>query len=400
MVGTEAKDDAIAPSYRFVNITKPSEMWGQHNEHIIRSHVMRQVRKRQKLERSLVAKLKTDRRCGSLVDYEVDKAMSPPTYETTSLNEALASHLDQNITPPESFEDIFTGRLTSSKTATREHSACYDYSRWTLEAAASTSSVASLSIRSRAADCPTGKTTSRSHDGDGLAITRHNKILDQSASCPSGSLNSTDYISAGTLDPSFGPLGPMCGARIDRFKILSIPIENRRDLELMDHLSTRLMPGFLTAVKGSSNPFVNFWLPRCAANSDLLHSFLYSSSCHLASRLSIVGQKPRLRREQLAHELKTITAIRQRLQKKVTSNEDIDDLLMIIVSLAGNGREGEILLSADPTPFYPVLTSARWLDTYGTLRFSDVHWNAITILVEKRGGVENLTIGLPWLITL
>jgi hypothetical protein len=75
MAGQEAKE-TIAPSFQFVSITKPGDRWKDHNEHIVRSHVMRQVRKRQKLEKkasqrelesSLVAKQKTDRRYGLLL---------------------------------------------------------------------------------------------------------------------------------------------------------------------------------------------------------------------------------------------------------------------------------------------------------------------------------------------
>lgn len=41
----------ISPSFKFVRITKPGHGWKNHNEHIVRSHAMRQVRKRQKLEK-------------------------------------------------------------------------------------------------------------------------------------------------------------------------------------------------------------------------------------------------------------------------------------------------------------------------------------------------------------
>jgi hypothetical protein len=75
MAGQEAKE-GIAPSFQFVSITKPGDGWKHHNEHIVRSHAMRQVRKRQKLETkarqkelesSLVAKQKTDRRYSLLL---------------------------------------------------------------------------------------------------------------------------------------------------------------------------------------------------------------------------------------------------------------------------------------------------------------------------------------------
>jgi hypothetical protein len=122
-----------------------------------------------------------------------------------------------------------------------------------------------------------------------------------------------------------GPLGPLCGARLDRFNTFAVPIESRRDMELMDHINTRLWPGFLAAFKGTSDPFPAFWLPCCTVNPDLFHALLFASSCHLASRLSMIGQSPQLRREQLSHQTKTITAIRKRLQNEITSNEDIDE---------------------------------------------------------------------------
>lgn len=201
-----------------------------------------------------------------------------------------------------------------------------------------------------------------------------------------------------------GPQGPVCGARVDRFNILSLPIENRRDMELMDHIATRLWPGFAAAFEGESNPFPTFWLPRCTTNPALLHALLFSSSCHLASRLSIAGQTPQTQQHKmqlLSHQAKAIVAVRQQLQNcQITSGEDIDDMLMITVSLATNALQGEIKMSTDPTPFYPTLTSGHWLDTYGALTSLNVHWNAVFVLLEKRGGVGNVkSFGLPWVIT-
>lgn len=40
-----------AKSFQFVTITKPGQGWKDKNEHIVRSHVMRQLRKKQRDQR-------------------------------------------------------------------------------------------------------------------------------------------------------------------------------------------------------------------------------------------------------------------------------------------------------------------------------------------------------------
>jgi hypothetical protein len=81
---------------------------------------------------------------------------------------------------------------------------CSDRASWNsieVEAAGSTSSSASLPSRSQTPDWATSKTTPGSHNGNGPALNRGNKLLGRSASSPSESLYLIDYIGAGTLDP-------------------------------------------------------------------------------------------------------------------------------------------------------------------------------------------------------
>jgi hypothetical protein len=70
-----------------------------------------------------------------------------------------------------------------------------------IEAAGSTSSSASLSNRSKGPHWVVGNRARGSHDENGQALTRTDKLRGRAASSPSLSLYSIDYTSAGTLDP-------------------------------------------------------------------------------------------------------------------------------------------------------------------------------------------------------
>lgn len=50
-MGSKESDEAQSSNFQFVTITKPGAGWKNKNEHIVRSHVMRQVRQKQR-ERS------------------------------------------------------------------------------------------------------------------------------------------------------------------------------------------------------------------------------------------------------------------------------------------------------------------------------------------------------------
>lgn len=60
----ESSED-MASSFQFVTITKPGHGWKNKNEHIVRSHVMRQVRQKQREQRTSKA--------GEVGDYHVNR---------------------------------------------------------------------------------------------------------------------------------------------------------------------------------------------------------------------------------------------------------------------------------------------------------------------------------------
>ncbi|KAJ5623809.1 hypothetical protein N7510_000118 [Penicillium lagena] len=189
---------------------------------------------------------------------------------------------------------------------------------------------------------------------------------------------------------------------LDRLGVLSLPIGKPDDSELIDHISTRLWPGFRYNFEGSVNPFPKYWLPRSLENPALYHAFVFSARCHLSSRLSLAGQKPRDKGKLVSLETRALVATRDQINchNMTTSANTLEDLIMITICLATNVQGESLLMARDPSPFYPILTSGRWLDTYGALACRNVHWNAVLQLVEKCGGIEKISsFGLPWVIT-
>lgn len=188
----------------------------------------------------------------------------------------------------------------------------------------------------------------------------------------------------------------------DRLGILSLPIGKPYDAELIEHISSRLWPGFRNRFRGSANPFPAYWLPRTVENPALYQALLFSALCHLSSRMSLAGQKPRNKGELIALETKAIMATKEQIDcaSAITTPNHLEDLLMITICLATNVQDSDQSMARDPSPFYPILASGRWLDTYGAFACHNVHWNAVLQLVEKRGGLQKInSFGLPWVIS-
>jgi hypothetical protein len=118
-----------------------------------------------------------------------------------SRDKVLAFRFDQGRETSQPSESVLTERVTNPLVASSEHSTCYNSSCHQVENAASTSSSAIPSLRSRTLDCPTRKTNLGSHDRDRLALAKSNNTLGQSAPRPSSSLYPIGFISASILDP-------------------------------------------------------------------------------------------------------------------------------------------------------------------------------------------------------
>lgn len=182
---------------------------------------------------------------------------------------------------------------------------------------------------------------------------------------------------------------PLPGGRIDPFCALYIPVENTRDLELLDYLTNVIWPGFSEyGSDGALSPFATRWLRRGAKNPALLHAFLMSSSSHLKAQLLAWNKNPKVIAEQIYHENEAIRLVRHQLDN--LESTDISEILMIIVSLATNRCRQVTTLPLDPTPFNPPLRSANWINVYGTCDFSWVHWNALLKLIENVGGFSRI----------
>ena len=70
---TKESKETKAPSFQFVTITAPGQGWKNENEHIVRSHVMRQMRRKQREEK----KSKKDERQNHLITESGDRYGHP-----------------------------------------------------------------------------------------------------------------------------------------------------------------------------------------------------------------------------------------------------------------------------------------------------------------------------------
>lgn len=197
-----------------------------------------------------------------------------------------------------------------------------------------------------------------------------------------------------------GPLrGPLPAGRKDPFSTLSVPVDNTRELELLDYLTNVIWPGFSEYdSEGNWNPFAIRWLKRSARNLALRHALLMASSSHLEARPPTWNKNPKLMAEQLYHENEAVRLVRHQLSN--LDSTDVNETLMIILCLATNPcRQG--VHPPDPSPFNPPLRSLNWINVYGASDFSAVHWNALLELVEKIGGLSRIKVyGLPWVISM
>jgi hypothetical protein len=104
----EGSKDSTGSEFQFVNITKPGVGWKNRNEHIVRSHVMRQVRREKRCQNSKLQKRKSKSPSMVLKDQESDdrgqRNLSPiylqPSVHQLSPREArLLSHVSNLYSP-------------------------------------------------------------------------------------------------------------------------------------------------------------------------------------------------------------------------------------------------------------------------------------------------------------
>lgn len=102
MKSHHSKDD-IPSSFQFVTITKPGQGWKNKNEHIVRSHVMRQLRQKQRAQKSQQGKKDDDTVILKSQSERYDRHLSIVDTAIGNLLTITSSSIRErdSVTPPE-----------------------------------------------------------------------------------------------------------------------------------------------------------------------------------------------------------------------------------------------------------------------------------------------------------
>ena len=188
--------------------------------------------------------------------------------------------------------------------------------------------------------------------------------------------------------------------RLDHLCATGLPIRRKRDFELLEYLCNVIWPGFeeVDADDGTVNPFPTRWVYRTATNPALLNALLMGASSHLDTRLPSRIEDHEIIQEQLHYQIMTIRSLRNDLTSFDPAK--FDDLVMVIICLATSRLRHLPQPPIDANPYCPPLRSLNWIDIYGGWPFSEMHWKALKVLIEKNGGISKVTVyGLPWILS-
>ena len=186
---------------------------------------------------------------------------------------------------------------------------------------------------------------------------------------------------------------------VEPFGAAGLPIGRKREVELFDYLANVLWRGFREVdVDGTPNPLASRWTRRVAANPGMISGYLMTASSHLDARLPSRPENYQIIAEQVCHQNMAMKWLRTELE--TFDPAKLDDILLIILSLASSRLRHLPQPPVDLNPFCPPLRSLNWLDVYGAWDLSGVHWNALLGLIERNGGISKVKLyGLPWLIS-
>jgi len=186
---------------------------------------------------------------------------------------------------------------------------------------------------------------------------------------------------------------------VDPLLVAGLPLKKKREFELLDYLSNVLWRGFeeVDVDDGTLNPFPSRWIRRTTTKPPILFGCLMGASSHLDSRLPGRLEDNQVIAEQLHYQNIVMKWLRAELETFEVAK--LDDLLIVIISLATSRFRHLPQPPVDPNPFCPPLRSLNWIDIYGGWDISGVHWTALMGLIKKCGGISAVRLyGLPWMI--
>lgn len=130
-----------------------------------------------------------------------------------------------------------------------------------------------------------------------------------------------------------------------------------------------------------------------------MHALLFGAAVHMD-----VLRSPRLSLDnpvRLYHKVQTMRLLKEEL--KSPEKAPLDAVLLAILCLATNEVE-TVVNNIKPkvrSPFNSPLTSAQWLDIYGSISHISAHTMAMRSLVHHQGGLEGIKLeGLAEVLSL
>lgn len=68
--------------------------------------------------------------------------------------------------------------------------------------------------------------------------------------------------------------------------------------------------------------------------------------------------------------------------------KSIDEVIYAVVALATISPQQQYSFSH--LPFHPPFADAQWISVYGSMVYSKEHMRGLVLIVEKRGGLDNI----------
>lgn len=131
----------------------------------------------------------------------------------------------------------------------------------------------------------------------------------------------------------------------------------------------------------------------------MMHALLFGAAVHMD-----VLRSPRLSFDnpiRLHHKVQTMRLLKEEL--KSPEKTPLDEVLLAVLCLAANEVEtmANNMKQRIRSPFNSPLTSAQWLDVYGSITHISAHTMAMRSLVDRRGGLERIQLeGLAEVLSL
>jgi hypothetical protein len=130
-----------------------------------------------------------------------------------------------------------------------------------------------------------------------------------------------------------------------------------------------------------------------------MHALLFGAAVHMD-----ILRRPRINLDnpiRLYHKVQTMKLLKEGLRRP--EKMPLDDVILSILALGTNEVETMVKNTSHQTrsPFNSPLSSAQWLDVYGSMSSVPAHVIAMRSLVGRRGGLESIKLhGLAEVLSL